>query len=152
MVSPAKKRQTGCPIAFGLDTFGDRWSLLIIRDLMLKHKKTYREFLDADEAIATNILADRLKHLETEGIIKKSRDPENRRSFLYSLTEKGCDLAPIILEIIQWSGKYDLRTFARRDVLKRIEKDRDAVIAEIRSGQADKDNQTIGSHRTKSPR
>lgn len=131
-----KKRQSGCPVAFGLDTFGDRWSLLIIREMMLKGKKTYSDFLEADEGISTNILADRLKHLETEGIIEKSRDPENRRSFIYALTEKGFDLAPIILEIVCWSGKHDRRPFALKDVLKKIRKDRKGFEANIRAGQA----------------
>ena len=76
----SKKRQTGCPVAFGLDTFGDRWSLLIIREIMLTDKKTYSEFMEADEGIASNILIDRLKHLEAEGILEKSRDPDNRRT------------------------------------------------------------------------
>ncbi len=134
MTNPAKKRQTGCPVAFGLDIFGDRWSLLVIRDLMLNNRKTYREFLEAGEGVATNILADRLKHLEAEGIIAKSRNPDNRRSFTYALTAKGRDLAPILIEIVQWSGKYDTRDFARKTVLARIEKDRDALEAELRCG------------------
>ncbi len=126
-------RQTGCPIAFGLDTFGDRWSLLVIREMMLNGKKTYSEFLGADEGISTNILADRLKHLEAEGIIEKSRDPENHKSFLYTLTDKGRDLAPMIMEIISWSGKHDRRPFARRNMLKLLQKDRDAFEAGMRS-------------------
>jgi len=134
MRNPDKKRQSGCPLAFGLDTFGDRWSLLVIREMMLKGRKTYGDFLEADEGIATNILADRLKHLEAEGIIQKSRDPENRRSFTYSLTGKGRDLAPVILEIISWSGKYDQRPVALRDIVERIKKDRKGFEAEIRSG------------------
>jgi len=129
-----KKRQTGCPLAFGLDTFGDRWSLLVIREIMLRGKKTYSEFMEADEGIASNILIDRLKHLEAEGIIVKSRDPENRRSFTYALSKKGRDLAPIILEIVIWSGAHDKRPFARRDVLKKIQKDRDGFETGLRSG------------------
>lgn len=128
-----KKRQSGCPIAFGLDTFGDRWSLLIIREIMLRGKKTYSEFMEADEGIATNILIDRLKHLEAEGIIDKSRDPENRRSFTYALTKKGRDLAPIVLEIILWSGEHDHRPFALRDVLEKIKKDRKGFETGLRS-------------------
>jgi DNA-binding HxlR family transcriptional regulator len=128
-----KNRQSGCPIAFGLDTFGDRWSLLVIREIMVKGKKTYGEFLEADEGISTNILADRLKHLETEGIIKKARDPENRRSFTYSLTDKGRDLAPIIIEIIKWSGAHDYRPFAMRGPLEKIEKGRDDFEAALRA-------------------
>ncbi len=128
-----KKRQSGCPVAFGLDTFGDRWSLLIIRDVMLKGKKTYSEFMNAKEAIASNILIDRLKHLETEGILEKSRDPENRRSFIYALTKKGRDLTPIILEIITWSGLHDQRPFAMRGLVEEIGKDRERFEALLRS-------------------
>lgn len=128
-----KLRRSGCPIAFGLDNFGDRWSLLIIRDMMLNAKKTYGEFLDAGEGISTNILADRLKHLEAKGIIEKSRDPDNRRSFTYALTEKGRDLAPIVLEIVNWSGKHDRRPFARKAVFEKIRKDRKGFEAKIRA-------------------
>jgi DNA-binding HxlR family transcriptional regulator len=127
------KRDTGCPITFGLDTFGDRWSLLIIREIMLRGKKTYSEFLKADEGIATNILIARLKHLEAEGIIEKSRDPNNRRSYIYTLTKKGSDLAPILLEIVIWSGAHDHRQCALRGVLKNIENDRESYEASLRS-------------------
>jgi len=128
-----KKRQSGCPIAFGLDTFGDRWSLLIIREIMLRGKKTYSAFMEAEEGIASNILIDRLKHLETEGILEKSRDPDNRRSFIYALTKKGRDLAPILLEIIIWSGAHDDRSVAMRGVLENIKKDREGFEASLRS-------------------
>lgn len=130
-----EKRTSGCPIAFGLDTFGDRWSLLIIREIMLLGKRTYSEFLQADEGIATNILIDRLKHLESEGIVEKTRDPENRRSFLYTMTQKGRDLAPIILEIVIWSGSHDDRSNAMRDVLEKIQHDRKGFEAELRTGK-----------------
>ena len=89
-----KLRASGCPIAFGLDMFGDRWSLLVIRDMLLKDKRTYGEFLDAGEGISTNTLADRLKCLEAMGVIERSPDPENWRKILYTLTEKARDLAP----------------------------------------------------------
>ncbi len=135
MRNDGKKRNSGCPVTYGLDTFGDRWSLLVIRELLLRGKKTYGDFLAADEGISTNILADRLKHLEAEGIIVKSRDPDNRRSFTYSLTQKGRDLAPIILEIIIWSGMHDKRPHARRNVLKKINKDREGFEASLRSPQ-----------------
>lgn len=127
-----KKRETGCPIAFGLDTFGDRWSLLIIREIMLRGKRTYSEFLEADEGIASNILIARLKHLEVEGIVNKSRDPENRRAFIYQLTQKGRDLAPILIEIIIWSGLHDDRDFAMRDVLEKIQADRHGFEASLK--------------------
>ncbi len=114
----SKRRETGCPVAFSLDVFGDRWTLLIIREMMIAGKNTYSDFLEAEEAIATNILIDRLKLLEAEGIVKKERDPENRRSFIYHLTEKGEDLAPILVEMITWAGKYDQRDIAQKQMVK----------------------------------
>lgn len=135
MRSETKKRQSGCPVAFGLDTFGDRWSLLVIREIMLRGKTTYSEFMEAREGIASNILIDRLKHLEAEGILDKRRDPQNRRSFVYSLTEKGRDLVPIMLEIILWSGKHDQRPVANREILDKIEADRVGFEAGLRNGQ-----------------
>ena len=134
MSTKTKKHASGCPLAFGLDTFGDRWTLLIIREIMLGGKRTYSEFLQADEGIATNILIDRLKQLECSGIVEKTRDPENRRSFIYNLTQKGRDLAPIILEIIIWSGAYDDRANAQRDVLEKIQRDRQNFENELRLG------------------
>ncbi len=133
MKTENKKRETGCPIAYGLDTFGDRWSLLIIREIMLQGKRTYSEFLEADEGIASNILIARLKHLEAEGIVEKSRDPENRRAFVYELTKKGRDLAPVLLEIIIWSGMHDNRPYALKTVLNKIEQDREGFEAGLRA-------------------
>lgn len=133
MVSPGKIRNTGCPVAFALDTFGDRWSLLVLRDIMFRGSETYGELLDASDGIATNILAERLKSLEMAGILKKTRDPKNRRRYLYSLTEKGCDLAPVILEMIRWSAKYDPKTAAGPNFVGRIERDRAGIIADIRA-------------------
>ena len=133
MKTESNKRETGCPITYGLDTFGDRWSLLIIREIMLRDKRTYSEFLEADEGIASNILIARLKHLEAEGIVEKSRDPENRRAFIYELTKKGRDLAPILLEIIIWSGMHDKRPYALKTVLNKIEQDREGFEASLRA-------------------
>lgn len=128
-----KMRLSGCPLAFGLDTFGDRWSLLIIREIMIKGKTTYSEFMEIDEKIATNILIDRLKHLQNEGIIEKTRDPENRRSFIYTLTKKGRDLAPIIIEIIIWGGLHDHRDFALRAAVEEIKKDRASFTGKLQA-------------------
>ncbi|MEP1934838.1 MAG: helix-turn-helix domain-containing protein [Roseibium sp.] len=134
MSKKLKLRDTGCPVAFGLDIFGDRWSLLVIRDIMLNDKNTYQQFLEAGEGISTNILADRLKHLEAEGILEKSQDPDNRRSYIYQLTKKGRDLAPVLLEIITWSGEHDQRPSALTGVLEKIRKDRKGLEAKIRAG------------------
>lgn len=134
MKPKTKKRTSGCPISFGLDVFGDKWTLLIIREIMLNGKRTYSEFLKADEGIATNILISRLKQLENDAIVEKYRDPNNRRSFVYHLTEKGRDLAPIILEIVIWSGVYDDRPNAMREVLEKILRDRSGFEAKLRKG------------------
>lgn len=136
MPNPGKKRNTGCPVAFALDTFGDRWTLVIIRDIMMRGKTTYGEFLESDEGIATNVLADRLKHLEAEGIIGKARDPENRRRIIYSLTDKGWELAPLILDMIVWSAKHDPDTKVPQTMLDKISADRDGLIAQIRNSSA----------------
>ena len=124
MTKLEKLRPSGCPIAYALDLIGDRWSLLIIREMMIRGNKTYSDFLDAEEKIATNILVDRLKTLTAAGIVTKSRDPDNRRSFIYELTEKGRDLAPLVIEMVIWSGKHDTRDNASRKILNRIRKDR----------------------------
>lgn len=132
MTKNDKLRTSGCPIAYGLDMFGDRWTLLVIRDMLLNGKQTYGEFLEAGEGISTNILADRLKHLEASGIIERSPDPENWRKVLYTLTEKGRDLAPVILEILAWSGKHDQRPVALKGAFKQLLNDRDGFETRIR--------------------
>jgi len=133
MPTAQKLRDSGCPLAFGLDVFGDRWSLLVIREMMFNGKTTFGDFAAIDEKIATNILADRLKHLEAEGIVVKRRDPENRRRFVYSLSPKGRDLAPILIEIVLWGDKYDRRPQALRAASDRIKADRAAFEAFARS-------------------
>jgi len=95
-----------CPISTTLEVLGDRWTLLVIRDLMFSGKRTYGEFLQSPEKIATNILADRLLVLEKTGIVEKKAFPGNRAKNLYQLTPKGVDLMPILLEIILWGDKY----------------------------------------------
>jgi len=100
---------------------------------MIKGKTTYSEFMEIDEKIATNILIDRLKHLQNEGIIEKTRDPENRRSFIYTLTKKGRDLAPIIIEIIIWGGLHDHRDFALRAAVEEIKKDRASFTGKLQA-------------------
>jgi len=126
-----KKRDTGCPIAFALDVFGDRWSLIVIRDILIKGYTSYGELLSSEEKIATNILASRLKELESCGIISKSLDPKNRRSSIYKITKKGAELAPIIVEMMRWSAKYDSNTQVSKSLLTQIEDDRQAFIDNI---------------------
>ena len=126
-----QKRRSDCPIHFALELLGDRWTLLIVRDLMFKGKHYYGEFLQSGEKIATNILADRLAQLEISGIVVKSIDPDNRAKFIYKLSEKGIDLVPVLVEIILWSAKYDPHTAADVGFLDLARNDRAALILEI---------------------
>lgn len=136
--SPSRQNST-CPITFALDIFGDKWSLIILRDMFFKGKRYYSEFLSSPERISTNILADRLRKLETEGLISKTRDIQKRSMFVYRLTAKGEDLLPMMLEMITWSVKYDpqpdmpdnIITGAPRDLLHRWQQDRADLVAEI---------------------
>lgn len=107
MNKKSKRVLSGCPIDYALSVFGDRWSLLIIRDLAIKGSNTYADLLDGWEGISTNILAQRMKHLENTGIVNKKPNPDNWRSSLYELTPKGRDLAPLLSEVILWGGKYN---------------------------------------------
>jgi DNA-binding HxlR family transcriptional regulator len=130
-LSVMKNRQyrSTCPVNFALETFGDTWSLLIVRDIIGHKKSTYGEFLESDEKISTNILADRLSRLEQVGILRKIPDKNDRRKDRYKLTQKGIDLYPIILEMILWSAKYgkDIdETY--KTVLPLIKKDKKAYI------------------------
>ena len=128
-----------CPIFFSLEIFGDKWSLLILRDILHFDKKHYNEFLESDEGISTNILADRLKKLESEGIISKQRDPDNKKQFIYSPTKKCLDLLPIILEIAVWGAKYDPETKAPPEEMAKIRKNRKEYIQNIRAKFQDLD-------------
>tara|TARA_R110000764_G_scaffold8152_7_gene27857 strand:+ start:1101 stop:1532 length:432 start_codon:yes stop_codon:yes gene_type:complete len=123
-----------CPINYALESFGDKWTLLIIRDLMFKAKTSFNEFLSSNEKISTNILADRLRRLESLGIVSKEVSDENRSKLIYSLTRKGRDLLPIMMEITQWSGRYDPQTNAPEALLKRLEADKLGLIKDIETG------------------
>jgi DNA-binding HxlR family transcriptional regulator len=124
-------RRSGCPISIALEMFGDHWSLLIIRDLMFKGFRTFNEFRDAGEGIASNILSDRLTRLEAEGIITKGSDPEDARRFIYRLTDKGVDLAPVLVEIVLWVSKHT-DTDAPPEVVREMRSNREKFIANIR--------------------
>jgi len=127
-----KQRRSDCPINFALETFGDKWSLLIIRDIVFFGKKSYGEFLASGEKIATNILASRLVQLEQEGILVKQPDETDKRKEVYFLTEKGLDLIPILLEIGVWSAKHDAQTGAPSDWIARTKADKENVIKLVR--------------------
>lgn len=100
--------RSDCHLSKALEIIGDRWTLLILRDLMFTDKRSYSEFQSSEEKIATNILASRLSSMVTNGIITKTLDTNNRRKVLYHLTEKGIDLLPVVLELRDWMQKYDI--------------------------------------------
>ena len=125
------KRRSDCPISFALDIFGDKWTLLIVRDLMFKGKVHYGDFLESDEGIATNILADRLDTLERAGIIRKTPHPENKTKYIYSLTQKGIDLLPALIEIILWSARHDPKTAAPKNFVVQASRNRKKLIRQI---------------------
>ncbi|VVM42585.1 hypothetical protein PS645_00324 [Pseudomonas fluorescens] len=115
MKKPSKEDiRSHCAVNYGVEIFGDRWSLLIIRDIVFVGKKTYGQFLKSEEGIATNILASRLAFLEEQGILSKTPSPEDGRKDFYTLTEKGLDLIPIVVNIVLWSAKHDSKSYVRR--------------------------------------
>ena len=122
------KKRSDCPVSSSLDIWGDKWSLLIIRDLMFAKECTYGDFLKAPERIATNILASRLLALEENKIIRKLDHPESKAKVLYRLTKKGIDLLPIMIEINIWAEKYFPIPADRKAMLKEVKKDKAAFI------------------------
>jgi DNA-binding HxlR family transcriptional regulator len=126
-----QKRRSDCPINFALEVFGDKWTLLIIRDLMFKGKSYYGEFLQMEEKIATNILADRLLLLENTGIVTRTIDDAHNSKKIYKLTRKGIDLLPVLTEVILWSAKYDKSTAADPTFIRRAKKDKAGLLEKI---------------------
>ena len=122
------QKRSDCPISCSLDIWGDKWSLLIIRDLMFAKQCTYGDFLKSPEGISTNILAARLKVLEENEIIKKSDHPDSKAKVLYRLTRKGIDLLPIMIEINLWAEKYFSIPADRKAMLKEVKRDKDGFI------------------------
>jgi len=131
------KRKSDCPINFALEIFGDKWTFLIVRDLMFKGKHFYGEFLLSEEGIATNILSDRLSLLESNGIISKSSDPSHKQKIIYRLTRKGIDLVPLLVEVIMWSAKYDKDSAVDMKFVKSVKRDKVGVISQITSSLVD---------------
>jgi DNA-binding HxlR family transcriptional regulator len=131
VVDPKLKPRSGCPVSVALETLGDRWSLLIIRDMMVRARRTFKDFQQSGEGIATNILADRLKRLEGAGMLYTEPDPDDGRRVNYRLTEKGISLAPVLLEILIWSAQHN-ETAAPCGLILEMAKNRKAVLAETR--------------------
>ncbi len=127
-----QKRRSDCPITLSLDIFGDKWTLLILRDFIFFDNRHFNQLVSI-ESISTNILTDRLNRLLTNGIIKKEVDTNNRSAYLYSLTRKGLDLVPIVMDIYRWGAKYTEKNNAENDFKKKIDFEFDKTVEEIKS-------------------
>ena len=134
-----EKRRSGCPVSISLERFGDRWSLLIVRDLMVRGLRTFKEFQESGEGIATNILANRLQKLVAAEIITAEVDEMDGRRLNYRLTDKGIDLAPVLLELLIWSSRHE-ETAAPCALITKMANTREQVIAEVRRRWRDRDS------------
>jgi DNA-binding HxlR family transcriptional regulator len=136
--SAKSKHRSGCPVSISLEIFGDRWSLLIIRDLMVRGYTTFKQFQESGEGIATNILSDRLRKLRAAGILTGEPEKADRRRVRYRLTEKGIDLGPVLLDLLVWGARHE-ETGAPCAVIEQMAKNREAVLAEVRRRWQERD-------------
>src|SRR5688572_24715630 len=125
-----------CPIAYGLEFIGDKWTLIVLRDLIMARKRYFQELLGGSEGIASNILSSRLKLLEAAGMITRKADPAHARRVIYQPTGKALDLLPLMTELMRWSAKYDAKSAAPAHFVKRLAEDRDGFIADLRAAHA----------------
>lgn len=130
------KRRSRCPLNASIEMLGDRWSLLIIRDMMLRGAQTFKDFLACDEGIATNILADRLRKLIAYGILTTQSDPADGRKQIYRLTAKGIGLAPVLTEMVLWASAHE--ETGNQALVRLMQKDRVQFLAGIRKRWADR--------------
>jgi DNA-binding HxlR family transcriptional regulator len=121
------KQRSTCPVSTSLDVLGDKWTLLILRDMVFAGKSTYGQFLQSAEKMATNILADRLAVLESQGLLTKAVAADKKSKFTYRLTEKGVDTIPIIVELVLWGTKH-CSTIADPGLLAELQAGKDAAV------------------------
>ena len=139
----APRRRSGCPLNASVEMLGDRWSLLILRDMMLRGFRSYKEFLESYEGIATNILADRLRRLQAYGIIVTHPDPSDGRKLIYSLTAKGIDLAPVLTEMVLWAARHE--ETGNQALVRQMQKDKQQFLAAIQQRWAERIAGAIGN-------
>jgi DNA-binding HxlR family transcriptional regulator len=133
------KRRSGCPVSVSLEVLGDRWSLLIVRDLMVKGYRRFKQFQESGEGIASNVLSDRLRKLQVAGIISAEVEGTDARRVNYRLTRKGIDLAPVLLELLLWGARHE-DTGAPCAVIERMAKNREQVLAKVRRRWRERDS------------
>lgn len=124
------ERRSGCPLNASVEMLGDRWSLLVIRDMMIRGYQSFHQFLDSDEKIASNILADRLRRLEEYEIIGACPNPADGRRLIYFLTQKGIDLAPVLAEMVLWAGRHE--ETGNQSLVRDMKHDKEQLIADVR--------------------
>lgn len=124
----ALKQRSTCPVSTSLDVLGDKWTLLILRDMVFAGKSTYGEFRQSAEKVATNVLADRLAVLEAHGLVTKAVAADKKSKFTYRLTEKGVDTIPIIVELVRW-GSQHCPTAVDPNLLAELQAGKDAAVA-----------------------
>jgi DNA-binding HxlR family transcriptional regulator len=127
--------RSDCPINYALELIGDRWTLLILRDMIYEHMSTFGEFASSPEGIATNVLTERLGRLEANGIVTKTPDPTDGRRDRYRLTDKARQLYPIMLEMTLWSATWDPQTVVSPHLVEIIEADKPRFIQEVIAGR-----------------
>ena len=130
------RRRSRCPLNASVEMLGDRWSLLIIRDMMLRGSRTYKEFLGSYEGIATNILADRLRKLVAQGIVTTEPDPSDGRKLIYLLTAKGIGLAPVLTEMVLWAAAHE--ETGNQALVRQMREDKEKFLAAIRQRWANR--------------
>ena len=134
MVKTPDEPRSRCPINFGLEIFGDRWSLLILRDMLLVGKRTFGEFQASEEAISSNILADRLARLERSGLISRHKVATDARQLHYTPTDAGKSLLPVLVEMAYWGATHDPQTASPASFRAAYERDRRALLAALAAG------------------
>jgi len=130
-----KSKWTGCPIRYAAEIIGDKWTFLILRDLMFRDKSSYTALLQSSEKISTNILADRLRKLEKHCMLEKSVDADNKKQFIYALSKKGLDLMPTMLSLFAWSYEYDDETHLPASLVGEAKRDPGGLAKQFREGK-----------------
>ena len=133
MTKKLPARRSNCPIACALDVIGDKWTLVVLRDVIMVRKRYFQEFLEGNEGIATNILASRLKLLVAAGLVTRRADPGQARRVIYAPTPKALDLLPVLIELMRWSLKHNSGTAAPAQFVRRLAEDQDGFISELRA-------------------
>lgn len=130
--------RSGCPVSIALEVFGDRWSLLIVRDLMVRGYTTFKDFQQSGEGIASNILSGRLRKLQQAGIVEAELSESDGRRLNYRLTTKGIDLAPVLLELLIWGARHE-NSGAPCALIENMAQNKEAVVQEARRRWRDRD-------------